>query len=813
MRISGLHRSILGTIPPKKPIDHSSRSLYFSLRRSWKNLKEATQLLVPLNFSEHRIHKSFHCPDSYLGKIDKILSTFKYQKSLSKFCEPTDSQEVHISSPITLAADQSPILPLPEIDPAFVTPATIPTNSSDIFNEKMKTELLLDQFLINGCCFFLFDTLLRLGSIKDPDPHKSIITMMKNTPLKTLSEASLFIKTAFYEKYKDQLGRKERLKIWFFLSWTSFFISSCPINAYENHFLKQLRTSLKENTKTDIAERLIAQVSRFLDLYKTATLDYAQTKEPTGIVQQYRDKALDQIFEKSLKIWSEEFTTLWIKNLSPNFEFFKNQSKICQLCNRIVNEVYRHALNQYAKNVIHLMMRHSNRSSENFTKYLIDYLTEQMQQITVHFDDRIPFAKDSYVPDNYNIRGIIKNLFYVIKFSNSHTQDSILNKQNELDKKNAFDEEIEKHMEDLLFKVVQSVSQSLLTPLTIEKILSQVFTCMNLCFFQEKTHTDADLQVSKDQLDLMIRGLGKCLAKFVMEKKIQQDPAKEKHSAEFLMTIHQSRSMDVCVQLDVLALKMLQRIENAIHYIQNPQNHSLEEPYPAQKKINNSCEQPGTDLSESLIINDLSQSFDAIAQSLERYTKEEKTCGDVMHLPKTDQERISRVLIPIYQGFEKASQKLLSIQKLQLLYEHVYSKKAQSTERKSPFALVLQRLQKRKRQKELLNILRKIMKEEQSFIQHLNALKKQIQLQEKNQTSTASYPDYRIASFFNIGKKVVHQFVENRASAEDDMTVHQITQLLECGCEFFLTGKVHKPIIQITLQELIYSLKKLKERS
>ncbi len=753
----------------KNTVPSTSKSR-FSIRQAWDSLKEFSKNLSK-NISHRYTPKSDSDPDGSLKKIEHIAVLLHQNQPLKRDDLTTTKISQH-HLPGIYVDTLPPIQTSNTEESPTTTPAILPRDTSNLSNQKKQTELAFDQLVSNGCSFFLLNHLIRLAHIQDPNLDQNIALMMDQVSTLLPHHLSDNIKLVFYKKYKHQIPRIGRLKIWVFLKYTHLFLSSSIFETYKNHLLDQLRTS-----KNGINEQFLSQISRFLDLYKSATLDYAQTKNPLGIVQQYREKALNQMFSTSLKHSCEKLISSWI-NLAPSLNFFTTKSKIHRLFNQITNWAFKSILSQHATNAIEVMILHTNKNAENFTKYFIDSISQKIQKLNTHSDDPFLFAKDSSSFDPHNIKRIIKDIFYIAKFSYCHTQESILHKKDELEKTNAIDEEIENHLSNLLVKIIESFSCSLSDPLIIENILSQTLTALNTCLFQEKPFTDSDLLATKDHFYFKIQNLGKYLTRHLFKQRmLQLEYQPQKHSIEHLLATHQSQSIDLCLKLDEITLDIVQKTKQEITILRTSN--------PPPEKSSNSEE--------------ISNKVKLMTELLEGYIAQEKALTDTTHLSTIEKDKILRYITSIYQKFEKALQKILSIQKWQLNYEKIGLEIKESSKTTGILARFVRNEEKQKHR--LINLLEELTKEGQNFSQHLNLLKQHIRsLSRKEDQDPISNPPQKSVFFFNFGKNVAHQIIDNPSPEINDITSQKITSLIDNGFTFFLFGKVQKPLSQILLE-------------
>ena len=124
-----------------------------------------------------------------------------------------------------------------------------------------------------------------------------------------------------------------RANFWFFLAH-SFGIVPNSIKAFMTNVLKEGRKNFGNPAKINQFDRTLSnlfdKVSSFLDVYNSATREYAETKHPCGDVDWYRKNAIVRFTGKDLDILIKEFCTTLVDQFFPRIPFFETM-KQCPL--------------------------------------------------------------------------------------------------------------------------------------------------------------------------------------------------------------------------------------------------------------------------------------------------------------------------------------------------------------------------------------------------------------------------------------------------------------------------------------------------
>ena len=243
-----------------------------------------------------------------LQQMDGELAIFEQH-------QPPDAKNIKASTKKTDAdspADIIPTQPILSLAPSSaVTPAIEPSNPSTVIDQIAETDRQLEIFSNNLTYFIPIYTMATLGGINDPDVNKVVLSMVTEAASTKCDGSKPSVKDIFYKTYGHRLNITQRIKIWFFNIFGNSSIFSKTVDAYMKHILKEMRERLSYSRwteKGENVERLIDDIIHFLDLYKNATFNYAEAKEPTGGLHQYRSAAFEKIFQKSLQDLCQEFS-------------------------------------------------------------------------------------------------------------------------------------------------------------------------------------------------------------------------------------------------------------------------------------------------------------------------------------------------------------------------------------------------------------------------------------------------------------------------------------------------------------------------
>jgi len=382
-----------------------------------------------------------------LEKIDRALTEFRQRQPLDAHSPAIPTLPASLPTPAAVAA---PTLPVAR---AALTPAIPPSNPPTVINQMAETDRQLGDLSQNLIYFIPLYTMAYIGDIQESDLNQTIISMVKEA-----SATKKPVKEIFYKQYGNRFTKWQRLKIWLFNLIGSSFLFSKTINVYMEHILKEMRTRLSEarwTEKGENTERMIDDLIHFLDLYKNATLEYAEAKKPTGGLNTYREEAAESMFQKSIQEISNEFSKTLVEHLSPTVKYFSGTHFFARHANSFLNKIVRLLLNRYLPTGIHSVILETNAATKPsqlpFVKALTDTATEQLQKLLESLDQGPSLPEPPPVAGTKRLKDAVENLLYVVQFSKSTTQEAILAKKKEIDEKKknpGIDAEIQQGIQD-----------------------------------------------------------------------------------------------------------------------------------------------------------------------------------------------------------------------------------------------------------------------------------------------------------------------------------------------------------------------------
>ncbi len=584
-------------------------------------------------------------PFQPLQKMDGELAIFdQHQPSEAKNVLPP----IKIENPTTPSTGTSPTSIAPPSSTSTVTPAKEPSNPSAVIDQIAETDRQLKIFSNNLTYFLPLYTMACLGGIKDPDMNQVILSMVIEASAPRPDGTKPSVKDIFYQKYGLRLHFWQKIQIWFFNIFGSSSFFSTTVEAYMQHFLKETRERLSNSRWTEKGEnieRLIDDIIHFLDLYKNATFNYAEAREPTGGLNQYRSQACDKMFQKSLKEISEEFSHTVIGNLSPKVQYFTSNNFLSNIANDLLNWIVKKIIHHFLPSGIHSILLQTDDATKShylpFVKALTDSVTEQLQKLLQNLDTETSREEHTPIAGTQKLKDAIESLFYIIQFSKSNTQEAILQKRKELEEKRKeknFNKEIQQGIQDSILKGIQVFLRHMAEPTNSEQMFTQFCVLANASFSKGELITEQDFQDSKDKLNLTVHTVGKRLANEAVEDKIRGSrPEQIEKMANLTFSTHKTDAEALAKGLELSIQSITQKINRTDLEYQQEQ--------------------------------DILPELDQIVQTLRPFSTKEQISKDLKNLPEAEQESILRPLIPIYQCLEKISPLLLVLQEQQILYK------------------------------------------------------------------------------------------------------------------------------------------------
>ena len=114
--------------------------------------------------------------------------------------------------------------------------------------------------------------------------------------------------------------------VWFFFTYSLGVIPN-SVKTFMTNVLKEGRSNFSDpahNSNLDqVLRNVLAQLSSFLDVYNSATKEYAHAERLEGDVDVYRKAAIERIGGKNLETLTQEFCTTLVDQFFPRIPFFE----------------------------------------------------------------------------------------------------------------------------------------------------------------------------------------------------------------------------------------------------------------------------------------------------------------------------------------------------------------------------------------------------------------------------------------------------------------------------------------------------------
>jgi hypothetical protein len=614
----------------------------------WEAANETAEHLrkgEPFNALGHRVAVTDNQPNDSqkpLQNIDQMLTTFEHRQPPGLQGFLPDPPPLLQPPPPSREPETPPSSPPPHLT---ATPASAPQTTPVISDQIAATDREMKTLSDNLTYFIPLYTMSTLAGIKDADP-RAIIEMVREASTEASDGTKPSIKEVFYRRYGSQLKFGHRVQIWFFNLFGSSSFFSKTVDAYLKNIVSEMRVRLSEarwTEKGENTERLIDDAIHFLDVYKSATFNYSDAKEPIGTLSKYREKSFDKMFGKSLESLCSEFSKTIVKHLSPRVEYFKGSWFLPRFGNWVLNSFVKSTVRHYLpKGILSTIIQANDATRPHhlpFAKALTEAVTEQLQKLMVKLD-KGPSPPPPPVPGTKHLKSAIENLFYIVQFSRSNTQESIAAKRKELeDRRNGggFDEKIHQGIQDSILKGTEVLLHHLAEPENSEEMFTKFGELANVSFASGEVVSQEDYQESKDKLDLVVRNVGARLAKEAVEEEIRaKRPEEVERSADSAFKTHRLDAQTTAAHLEAFS----QSVSTKIQRLESGGN------------------------SDDDILRDL----DSMHRVLKTFSTKEQIANDLKRLPEADREGILRPLTPLYQTIETLTAKLLRLQELQLLH-------------------------------------------------------------------------------------------------------------------------------------------------
>ena len=595
-------------------------------------------------FEDHQINAQ---PYKALGGIDQMVITFENR-------QPPGMQGVLPLIPppganpplLALPANPVPALDNAGIPPhaAAATPAIGPRDPVVDEDRIAATDQQL-KILSNHLKEFIpLFSMYQLGGIKDENPQ-SLTEMVREaiTPQGNGKKSSAI--DVFFKRYGNQLTRSQRWKIRIFNFFSPSSLFSKTVDSFMQTCLSEMRTRLSEARWFEQGahiERVIEDLIYFLDVYKCAIFAYADAKELTGSLSQYRERAVEKMFGKPLAKICKEFSNTLMNNLFPNIKYFKGNWFIPRFVNWVLNKGVRMIVNAYLPNTLHSIVSEANDKTKPhnlpFVKALTDTAVDQLALLQGTLDQG-PAPETIPLPGTKHLKDAIASLCDLIEFAHANTQESIQKTRKELEekkKKPGLNATIQQGIQEAILKGTHVLFRYFAEPQNSEAMFTKFLELANTTFARGEVVTAEDLQMSKDKLDLTVRNLGKKLANEAIQDLFRMArPEQAEINAQAAFHAHQGDAMMTSIRLRMLSEAITQKMA-----------------LPADQWT------PERDILLEL---------DGMRQLLKILSTKEQLSYDLKPLSPADQQSILLPLIPIYQSLEKQMVMILHLQEQQIL--------------------------------------------------------------------------------------------------------------------------------------------------
>ena len=618
----------------------------------WKEGKEAIEHTVqglPVNAFGTRVAGGGDTgmPQQNLQAVEQDLNVFASR-------QPLDQQGAS-SPPRPRAPGPGAAVKPPGINPpgdasanVAATQAIGPRNPIPITDRMVETDQQLQDLSVNLSNFIPLDTMVALGNITDCDPEV-IIAMVREAAVPGADGVKPSVKELFLKRYGNRLNWVQKCKIWIFNLFGSSSVFSKTVDEYMKQFLKEMRVRLSTGRwteKGENTERLIDDLIQFIDVYKCATFAYADATEPTGTLKQYRERAVEKMFGKTLAKTCKECSATLVKHVSPYVKYFDGDGCFSRCANWVLNGGVRLIVNHYLPKGLHTVVLQANAATKPyhlpFVKALTDTVTKQLEKLQSQLDDE-PLPPPDPVPGTKHLKDAIASLFYIVEFAHSNTQEAIEEKRQKLKAKREnpgiIDGNIEQEIQDAVLKGTHVLLHHLAVLENSEEMFTNFFALANAPFSRGDIVVQAELDESKEKLDLVIRNVGRRLARDAVKEKFKT--ARPDGVAAQTATAFQAHPRDArTMSLDLEAL-----------------SHSM-----APKILQL---QQGWDPE-----SDILQVLDSMHRVLKAFSNKEQIANDLRGMSEADRSSILLPLEPLYQNIRKQAANLLLLQDQQIQHKN-----------------------------------------------------------------------------------------------------------------------------------------------
>ncbi len=313
-----------------------------------------------------------------------------------------------------------------------------------------------------------------------------------------------------------------RACFWFFLSHSLGIIPN-SIQTFMTNVLVEGRRNFSNPTQIAQLDKslriLLDQVSSFLDVYNSATREYANAVVPTGDVDSYRRAAIARFSGKSLEILTKEFCTTLVDQFFPHIPFFETLKQypligwvftildylIGGAINCVGRKILKCQLPKMAQSLIETGIDSTNPTNLSFSIAMMNAITqmfrdlEQMPQ-TIAQD---PILKPEKLP------AVIEKLLDTLELNGSRknpldTQQKIKEQLNYMDSSSWVHSKIRKQERDQLRQVMLDGTHVFITYLSqnTEELFGNVLNLLNSTFVEAVPPTPLDYANAQEGLDL-----------------------------------------------------------------------------------------------------------------------------------------------------------------------------------------------------------------------------------------------------------------------------------------------------------------------
>jgi hypothetical protein len=311
----------------------------------------------------------------------------------------------------------------------------------DVAAQVRKTDRCLQTFIQNAsvAATISFIHYGRLGLEIDP-------TILPKIVLEASAEGA-----KLWDIYMKYLGenltgcQKFCACFWYILTYTLGIIPN-SIKTFMTNVLKEGREHFNHPTSIHPLDRpirnILDKMSSLLEVYNSATREYARAEVPTGDVDSYRKAALESFSGKSLENLTEEFCTTLVDQFFPHIPFFETLKQypiigwvfwildylIGGLINCVGRKVLKSKLPGIAQDLIKTGIDSTNQTNLQFSIAITNSITELFKDV-----ENTPLTNEAPPFRPAKLPLVIEKLLETLALNGS--RDNPLNTQQKIQKR------------------------------------------------------------------------------------------------------------------------------------------------------------------------------------------------------------------------------------------------------------------------------------------------------------------------------------------------------------------------------------------